>query len=274
LWSGGEDWVSNSGNSEQNLFVSITLEHWRAILKLDEAIVTHLRVFASQLPAATIIVFASVVGYYAGYFSWFAGFSIPPIDAQDLSLSSIALVGLALTVFNFWNQFDILSKLPSTWKFVVILVSFGIYSAIFFEQLAATEFDKHKIEFWVSVSRMSLALIATFAFGLFLFFKNKSTTIGIQEASAFLILAAIFIFCFGFQAFVTDLKQSKYTTVASSGPPRDLFILRIMSSNIVAFDQVNCHLILMSRSIVSSIEFKSTPISSVESPNVFDCVFR
>jgi hypothetical protein len=242
--------------------------------KLNAQIVAQLKNFAGNLPAATIVVFAAVVGYYLGYFFWFAGFSVPPIDTQDLSLSSIALLGLVLLAFNFWTSFDIISKQPGVWKLVTTLVAFGAYLTTALFELKGAGFDYHKVDFWVATSRSIYISIAFLIFFLVFLFKRRSATFGIQEASILMLLGVLFIFDFGFQAFVTDLKQSKYSSVTTNGVSREFYVLRVMSSNIVAFNHVGCQFLLISRAATSSIEFKKLSNSDLTRKSVFDCVFQ
>jgi hypothetical protein len=244
-------------------------------LGLDPRVTQQLKLIGQNLPIFTVSVFGAVVLYYAGYFSWTLGFSVPPIDAQDLSLSSVALAGVLLAGYNIWISLNAGNGFGWLFRLAIILVFLLVSLSPVFKEMLDIGFDNHKFDFGFLFSRLALTVVGALGVALYWWFQKKSELLSFQEITFFLFLGAIFILTFGFQAFLSDLKESKYSTVKLQDTKFDIYVLRVMSSNIVAFDDQTCQLVLLNRSAVSSVSFKTNDtLKKSANANLLDCLFK
>jgi hypothetical protein len=243
-------------------------------LGIDPRIVHQLKLIGLNIPIITVTVFAAVVIYYGGYFSWTVGFAVPPIDAQDLSLSSVVLAGLLLAGYNLWISLNAGNRFGWPFRILTILTILIVSSYPIYGEMNDIGFDNHKFAFWVLFCRFALILVGLSSIFLYWWFEKKSEFLSFQEIPFFLLLSSLFILTFGFQAFLFDLRDSKYSTVEMAKSKFDIYVLRIMSSNIVAFDANTCQLALLSRSSVSTISFRNDTLKKSPDKALLDCLFK
>lgn len=212
--------------------------------------------------------------YYGGYFSWVVGFLIPPIDIQDLSLSSVVLAGGLLTAYNLWMQFNAGEAFSGYGRYLIYFVAIvtALYPSV--SGLVAAGWNTHGLIFWSNLTWFFLVALVVVTIVFWQFAKKKITEIDLREISGFLIVATLFLWLFGFHSFLSDLKSSKVAKVESSRGTLEVLVLRIMSANIVGVNKDDCNFVLINRSDVSSIKFETATQINFSNIRQLDCLFK
>jgi NADH:ubiquinone oxidoreductase subunit 6 (subunit J) len=245
-------------------------------MKLDEKLYLQFGWVGSNLPILTLLTLAAVVDYYAGYFFWTVGLAIPPIDTQDLGLSSVALVAIALGAYNIWTTFDLGKSLPGIWKIIAYII--GVLGLISSSVVGIWNagIESNSLSFWQNLVWLAITLIAISVVFLTTITSPRIERIAHRELMAASLLLFLLLWLCGMHAFTADLASARLATFRESGETRELYVLRVLSSVAVAFNPKSCSLLIVSRSGVSSIEFLKSynGVQIRREGDDFSCVFK
>jgi hypothetical protein len=247
-----------------------------ALIQFESRLRLQFSWIAANLSLLTLITFAAVIVQYAGYFFWPAGLSIPPIDTQDLGLSSILLVGTVLILYNFWTSIDIGSSLPGLLRYLAYGIVLGITVLPSVLLVSQSGFDPQSLLFWENTIWLAISLVAFLVIALASFRTRKDQQFGYREISLTLVIGSLFLWLFGIHAFIIDLKGARLAKIQQSDISQNVYVLRVMSSIVVAYKIDTCNLLMLNRSSVTSIEFihESKRVDLIEQGKRFNCAFK